>query len=293
MIVDQLTTYLQTKVGGDKKLKDAKQFGRTFKIFVLFCYRKNAEVWKQSALPKGIRKVLFSAYPLIGEFLEIHSKYLKSGTLLNYWNFLLTSLRWYHFDCTFNKKRCKGSLSAFEDYMRRLRKAYKKALKKENLASKKTFEDLVEEGRLPSGGLQELFGYTKRKLPWVLSLKADDFRNKKVYNDFTDWLYSVFWVSMIQGRNGGLEDMKYCQRQSLLNPNGHETTSNFKTALFHDAQAIASSELFAIAMRVYLEAREQVASEQMYDDDAPLFLTFKGAKEYRIGAKVELQYASS
>lgn len=291
MIIDELLIHLQTKLGGEKKLKDAKQFCRTFKNFVIFSFHRNAEDWKQLALEVVIRKILFSSYPLIGEFLEQYTKHLKSGTLLNYWNFLLTALRWFHFYCNLNKKRCKRSLSAFEDYMKRLRKAYKRATNKERLAGNKTFEKLVEEGRLPSGGLQELFGYTKRKLQWVLSLKAKDFTNKKVYNDFTDWLYSIFWVGMIQGRNGGLEDMKYGQRHGLLNPNGYETTSNFKTAMFHDAQALSSSDLFSIGMRIYVEeARRQVASADMYDDDAPLFLTFKGEKEYRAGAKVELQY---
>jgi hypothetical protein len=289
MIIDEFLIHLQTKLGGDKKLKDAKQFCRTFRNFIIFSFHKNAGEWKQLALEVVIRKILFSSYPLIGEFLEQYTEQLKSGTLLNYWNFLLTALRWFHFYCNLNKKRCKRSLSAFEDYMKRLRKAHMRAMKKERLAGSKTFEKLVEEGRLPSGGLQELFGYTKRKLQWVLSLKAKDFINKKVYNDFTDWLYSVFWVGMIQGRNGGLEDMKYGQRHGLLNPNGHETTSNFKTAMFHDAQALSSSDLFSIGMRIYVEeARRQVASPDMYDDDAPLFLTFKGEKEYRAGAKVEL-----
>jgi hypothetical protein len=80
--------------------------------------------------------------------------------------------------------------------MKRLRKAYKRALKREILASSRTYEQLVEQGRLPSGGLQELFGHTKQKLAWILSLEAKDFKNKQVYNDFTDWLYSVFWVSI-------------------------------------------------------------------------------------------------
>jgi len=156
MIIGELLIHLQTKLGGEKKLKDAKQFCRTFKNFIIFSLHKNAEDWKQLALEVVIRKILFSSYPLIGEFLEQYTKHLKSGTLLNYWNFLLTSLRWFHFDCNLNNRRCKRSLSAFEDYMKRLRKAYKRAMKKERLTSNKTFEKLVEEGRLPSGGLQEL-----------------------------------------------------------------------------------------------------------------------------------------
>jgi hypothetical protein len=287
---DALLAHLLTKFGGEKKRKEAKQFVRTFRSIIKYSFDKNEE-WKQLPLQFGIRKIMQCHYSLIGEYLEQFVKHLKSGTLLNYWNFILTSLRWYHFDCELNTKRCKGSIEGFENYMKRLRKAYKRALKRETLASSRTYEQLVEQGRLPSGGLQELFGHTKRKLAWVLSLEAKDFKNKQVYNDFTDWLYSAFWVSMIQGRNSGLEDMKYCQRHGLLNPTGHETSSNFKTAMFHDMQALSSSDLFSIGMEKYVEqARKQVASEEMYDDDSPLFLTFTGVREYRVGAKVKRTY---
>ena len=284
---DALLVHLQTKFGGGKKLKEAKQFARTFSSLIKYSFDSNEE-WKQLPLQIGIRKIMKCRYPLIGEYLEQFVNHLRSGTILNYWNYIVTSLRWYHFDCDLNRKRCKGSIEGFENYMKRLRKAYKRALKREILASSRTYEQLVEQGRLPSGGLQELFGHTKQKLAWILSLEAKDFKNKHVYNDFTDWLYSVFWVSMIQGRNSGLEDMKYCQRHGLLNPTGHETSSNFKTAMFHDVQALSSSDLFAIGMEKYVEqARKQVASEEMYDDNSPLFLTFTGIREYRMGAKVK------
>jgi len=287
IICDELLCHLQTKLGGEKNLKEAKQFVRTFEKFIKFSFHEN-EDFKNKSFHYGIRQILRNSYPLVGKYLEQYVKHLKSGTILNYWNHLLISLRWFHFDCDLNHKKCRGSLQALEDYMKRLRKAYKRALRKELLSKNTTFEFLVKQGRLPSGGLQELFGYVKTKLQWVLSLDSKDFENRKVYNSFTDWLYSVFWVSMIQGRNSGLEDLKYFQRFELLDPLGHETTTNFKTALVYNVQALSSSELFSIGLRVYLDkARKHVAvSDEMQDDNSPLFLTFQGVREYRAGAKV-------
>jgi hypothetical protein len=267
-------------------LKDANEFVRLFKSFTTFVFAKN-EQWRKLSVVNVLRKITQNHYPLIGEYLEQFVNFLKAGTLLNYWNCLLISLRWYHFDCDLNTKRCKGHIGGFENYMKRLRKAYTRAKKKEFLNRNKTHEKLVEEGRLPSGGIQELYKCTQDRLAWVVSLKAEDFKNRKVYNAFTDWLYSVFWVGMFQGRKGGLEDMKYSQRHGLLNPNGNETTTNFKTALSHGAQALSGHHLFSIGMKVYLEkARPQVATEEMYDENAPLFLTFQNGKEYRTGNKV-------
>jgi hypothetical protein len=286
IICDELLSHLQTKLGGEKKLKEAKQFVRTFEKFIKFSFHENEDL-KNKSFHCGIRQILRNSYPLVGKYLEQRVKHLKSGTILNYWNHLLISLRWFHFDCDLNKKKCRG-LYAFEDYMKRLRKAYRRAMRKEMLSKNTSYENLVKQGRLPSGGLQELFGYVKKKTQWVLSLESKDFENRKVYNSFTDWLYSVFWVSMIQGRNSGLEDLKYSQRFELLDPLGHETTTKFKTALVYNIQALSSSELFSIGLRVYLDkARKHVAvGDAMHHDDSPLFLTFQGDREYRAGAKV-------
>ena len=55
----------------------------------------------------------------------------------------------------------------------------------------------------------------------------------------------------------------------------------------HDTQALSGHHLFSIGMKVYVEkARPQVATEEMYDENAPLFLTFQNEKEYRTGNKV-------
>ena len=285
---DALLTHLvKTTIGGEKQLTDAKPFTRTLMSFLEFANDQNEE-FKEKAFDYAIRQILFKAYPLIGKYLEKYKKYKKCGTILNYWNHILTSLRFFHYDCEMNRKKCRGSLRGFEHYMKRLRKAYSRAMRREKLAKNATYENLVKQGRLPSGGLKELFGYTNEKLPWVLSLESKDFENRQIYNSFTDWLYSVFWVSMIQGRKSGLEDLKYSQRFGLLDPNGHETTTNFKTSKIYELQALSSSEIFAIGLEVYLDkARKHVAKdENLYADDAPLFLTFQGKRETRAGAKV-------
>jgi hypothetical protein len=282
---EELIKYSKTMVGGEKVLKDAKEVARCFSCFVNFCFGKNEE-WKQLPLDNVLRQIVHNHYPLVGEYLEQSFKYLKSGTILNILNSILMSLRWFHYHCELNNHRCDGNIDGFEHYIKRLRKAYNRALKKEKLKSK-SHEELVAEGRWPIGGLRELYEHTRKRLKWVMSLEKEDFREKKVYNDFTDWLYSVFWVGMIQGRKSGLEDMKYSQRHGLIDPNGHENSTNFKTALTYNVQAISSHQAFSIGMRIYLDkARIQVAGDEMYAGDAPLFLTFSGIREYKSGTKV-------
>ena len=60
-IIDEFLIHLQTKLGGDKKLKDAKQFCRTFRkqLYDFLSFHKNAGEWKQLALEVVIRKILF------------------------------------------------------------------------------------------------------------------------------------------------------------------------------------------------------------------------------------------
>jgi len=282
---DALVTHLQTRFGGEKPFKEAKQFGRCFKNLVTYYFSNAQRCESGSSLEMGVRNIIHSHYAVIGEYLESFANVLKANSILNYWNFILTSLRWFHYDCEYNNERCKGTIDGFEHYMKRLRKAYKRSVNRENLS--RTYEKLVEEGRMPAGGLRELCGYVKSQLAWALSLKEEDFKSKKVYNNFTDWLYCNFWVTMVQGRTGGFEDMTYGQRHGLLDPDGHETSTHFKTALYHNMQAVSSSELASIGMKIYLElARPAVATTIMYSDSAPLFLTATGIKEYRVGAKV-------
>jgi len=144
-------------------------------------------------------------------------------------------------------------------------------------------------GQLPVGGIRELYKLVTSKSDWAFSLTKQDFEmTKKTYNMFTEWMYSVFMVTMFQGRNSEFEDMKYSQRRGLLQANGHELSTNFKTALSYTYQAVSSSELVSKVVYFYLVyARPTVAiSNDLYDDAAPLFLSSTGKKETQFGFKV-------
>jgi hypothetical protein len=99
---DALVTHLQTRFGGEKPFKEAKQFGRCFKNLVTYYFSNAQRCEKGSSLEMGIRNIIHSHYAVIGEYLESFANVLKANSILNYWNFILTSLRWFHYDCEYN-----------------------------------------------------------------------------------------------------------------------------------------------------------------------------------------------
>ena len=103
------------------------------------------------------------------------------------------------------------------------------------------------------------------------------------------WLYSCYYMS-VQGRVGGLEDMRWRNRFGLMSAHGHELSDNFKTAYFHAHQAVSSSEMSSKGTRLYVTvARPAVVGDNndaLYDDEAKLFLTNTAKPEYRMGKLV-------
>ena len=262
----------------------ASQFGQTFLNFLKFAFKR----LKQGApIYKNIRRILKSKYNIVDEYLDQFEMVLKSGTILNKWNHVLICLRWFHFDAPMNTRRGKFQLINFEHYMKRLRKAWVKRKNKDGL--KNSYENLIKNGKLPQNGLQQLNEYVLSDYQWAMSLERKDFLNPKIYNLFMSWLYSCYYMS-VQGRVGGIQDMRYGQRHGLMLADGHEVSDNFKTAYFHCYQAVSSSEMSSKATQLYVNvARPAVVGDNndaLNDDDAKLFLTNTAKPEYRMGKLV-------
>jgi hypothetical protein len=64
-------------------------------------------------------------------------------------------------------------MSGFEDYMKRLRKALKRAARRESLT--KSCEHMIATGQLPVGGIRELYKLVTSKSDWAFSLTKQDF----------------------------------------------------------------------------------------------------------------------
>ena len=176
-------------------------------------------------------------------------------------------------------------LICLEHHMTRVRKSLTKA--RNNDALQNTAENLVKNGKMPEGGLQELGKYISSALPWVLSLKQEDFRNPKNYNHFMGWLYSSFYMS-VQGRIGGIQDMRVGQADNLMEGET-EYSQHFKTSSYHSFQAVSISEIAAKGLQIYVTlARPVIVGDNtaLDHDEAFLFLTSNAKPEYMAGSRV-------
>lgn len=279
-----------TMNGGGYSEVESRQSANTFIYFVRFALKKlNKSLNMSKSLPlhRVIVNILLYDYKLVGEYLKQFENILKSSSILNYWNRVVVCSRWVHqeYNATLKKKK-RVPLASFEHHMKKLRKGYSKKMKKELLD--KSYEQMLLDGKIPKNGLRDLLPPIKKGLEWAKSLKIEDFYDKKIYNDFTDWLYSSIYGTGVQGRTGGLEDMQLSQGDTLREANNHARSKNFKTAQYHSFQAVSSSDIVAEGIDIFLEkARPCVArTKELNEDSSPLFLTFAGAKEYRFGAKV-------
>ena len=284
LLQTSVTSYLQTKLGGARKPRMASQFGKTFFNFLKFAFKR----LKQGApIYKNIRRILKSKHNIVDEYLDQFEMLLKAGSILNKWNHVLICLRWFHFDAPMNTRRGKFPIMSFEHYMKRLRKSLVKQKNRDGL--QKSYENLIKDGKLPQNGLQQLNEYVSSDYQWAMSLERKDFLNPKIYNHFMSWLYSCYYMS-VQGRVGGIQDMRYGQRHGLMLAHGHELSDNFKTSHFHSYQAVSSSEMSSKGTQLYVTvARPAVVGDNndaLYDDDAKLFLTNTAKPEYRMGKLV-------
>ena len=292
-----LKEYLQTKYGGGKKPKVASQFAKTFDNFLKFALLKLKEEndakenrnWSPLPLDKTIRGLTRTKYYLVDTYLLQFDKVLKAGTILNRWTHILISVRWFHDNCSLNTKRGQMLITSFENNMKKIRKALVKEKNRDGL--QKNAEKLIESGKLPERGIPELYEYVVSDYNWAVNLNARDFLNSKTYNIFISWLFSCYYICSVQGRVGGIQDMRYSQRHGLMLQNGYETSTNFKTANHHSYQAVLSSEMSSKGTEVYVrEARRVVVdranNEALNDDNAPLFLTFTGKADDQIGKRI-------
>jgi hypothetical protein len=290
-----LIAFLLTDIGGNKAMNKAKQFARVFTNFLKYSFERmknEDDNWCDLPLTNSIREIIENHLSFIGDYLQRFDKSLKAGGILGYLNYILWSVRWFHLYSDYNRKkkgRQRFSIYEFEDYMKRLTSSYKKALNMEKRL--KTHEALLEQGKLPRGGLKELLAPCRQEMVWAMTLNPQDFKTRKIFNKFMEFLFCTFYSSAVQGRVGGFEDLKYGQRYGLMDKTGHVTTNMFKTAKYYNFQSVSSSELAAMAFHIYITmARRSVASVGMYGDSSPLWLTFEGIREYRIGKRVTKFY---
>ena len=238
-------------------------------------------------MDKNIRVIIKKKYNIVDAYLQQFDKILKASSTLNKLMHIIQCLRWFHYYSELNNRRGQDKIEAFEYHMKRLRMAYVKEKTKDALSSN-TYEIMMKEGRLPPNGLQQLNEYVASDYQWAMSLTTKEFCDPRIYNHYMGWLYACLYMS-VQGRVGGLEDMKNGQRHGLMEANGVEMSRHFKSSYYHSLQAVSSSEMSSKGIQHYVNLARPVVvgnNDALNDDNAPLFLTHTGRGEYQLGTRL-------
>jgi len=289
-----LMVYLKSRVGGEYSDSIAKQLLQLTITTLQYTYQKKYQtLMKENMTIQWFALFITEEYALLESYVDeylIKVKQLSPSTIINKLNSLHNIINWFilwrkdrdhYIPVSYDDCRC------FMDLSSAIRKCEKKKARRVG-SENNDIKQLINQRKLPAGGLQELYDCCHNEMSWArkvgnLPLLSID---RKLYLKFIQLLYSSFYVCNVQGRISGIHDMKYHQGKELLE-NGCAMSSVFKTQSKYGFQPVSvgndSSELLQIYMRNVRKAANNGNNPQPYD---PLFITYAGEKETDIGRHV-------
>jgi len=152
--------------------------------------------------------------------------------------------------------------------------------------SKVTVLSLIQERKLPAGGLEELQQRAVEGTEWVrqsqdlVILANDNF----LHDRFMEVIFVCIYCFSPQGRISGVADMKFSQAMELQQE-GFALSSKFKTHATYGYQPVIIAASMQWMLELYLRARQAIVRRSLSLDDA-LFLDWNGNAEIRIGRLV-------
>jgi hypothetical protein len=220
--------------------------------------------------------------PQFAQYLE-QTRKLKPASVLHYLNAIIVVCKWYVLFCdrddASNSHLTPSDLVGVERVVKVLRRSYNKA-NQAHIRSSKSVEEMVFSKRMP----QPDFGYDLLKdavhdgLAWAIKLTSADVSIRKIYNQFMGILFASMYILSVNGRLGGILDVKFWQGESLLT-NGHALTRNFKTCATYTYQPVIIDEKVAAQLlHLYINViRPTSLFAKLKDGNSPLWVKFDGS----------------
>jgi len=275
--------YLNSTIGGNRDSGYIKRTLKSCAKALTWTYHRhhNTQLDPSEALP-WLREVITTEYAVLNFYSQHLELLVLPGTVKNHLHQFYHIAQWYAL-YSHEDKLPIGSLTGMDHVKKALCKALRKKDKKRH-SRLKSMEKAVRDKRLPPGGLPQLIAAVETKREWALSMTSENV-NKVIYKTWLGLLYTVLYVTMVQGRVSGIEDMKYKQGRELME-RGYANSGSFKTAGVYKLQAVSLSEFGLALMIHYLKTiRPCVHPGPSLPDDA-LFLNWKGEAETNIGRLV-------
>jgi hypothetical protein len=152
-----------------------------------------------------------------------------------------------------------------------------------------SLDDAIADRRLPQGGLKELQDAVMTEMDWVRSFCTLYRRGaitvtEEVYQRLVCVMMASIYVFAPQGRVSGIHDMQLKDAEKLLTT--FATSKDFKTSDKYVLQAVSLGDISKEIVSIYLKYfRIHACTPRPFPTD-PLFITFQGAPDTRLGRHV-------
>lgn len=151
--------------------------------------------------------------------------------------------------------------------------------------SHRTWDEAVQQRKVPAGGLPALQGAVVAELPWARSIRRSEM-DDTAYRRFMQLLIAAVYVFSANGRQSGVADVRCGQVEELLGK-GYATSTKFKTNKKFGYQPITLSNTSMELVRLYVDVvRPQVCRSRLVQPTDHLWLTYKGEPDLHIGKQV-------
>jgi hypothetical protein len=178
----------------------------------------------------------------------------------------------------------KIDLGGFMYVAQAMRKAYSK-IKKTHM-TENDLEMSIANRRLPVGGIKSLMRCVKNDIATAKEDYCNGSIDKFGYKHFMELLFASLYVFSVNGRCGGIEDMKYHQGEQLIN-HGFAMSRVFKTQATYGYQPVIISKRSKTILKIYLHhIRPLIKRNEDSISNDPLWLTWEGEKEREVSRKV-------
>lgn len=281
--------HLVNKLGGNRKDIDAYTSIRINAEFLewSYYYVHRSYAADGPTVLRWLAKIIRRRYQLLSAFTDhlTTERHLKAPTIRNYAMEVSKCCSWFVLFYTGGTRLDPASLAGIQQVTRAVCTAARRADKRarcEDQRSSMAAQVLLR--RMPAGGIDELQDAVRNELPWVRDLENKTI-DRDSYNRFMGIMYAALYAFSAQGRQSGVMDMKYHQLNDLLD-DGYANSTKFKTAQAFQYQSVTSSGVFDFLLRIYaMHVRTSVVPLEE-DPAAPLFLTYNGQPENRLGKRL-------
>lgn len=158
------------------------------------------------------------------------------------------------------------------------------AYEQRSVRSHNTWQEQIQQRKVPVGGLAALQTAVLEEVPWGLAVRQRDI-DDAAYRRYMQLLISSIYVFGANGRQSGVADVRVKQVNELIT-SGYTTTTKFKTNTKYGYQPIT---LGGVAKKLFVHyvdvVRPQVCRAAVLPDDV-LWLTYRGDPDLQIGRLV-------